>query len=218
MLNHIFQEACRSGGSRTALVFDNQRYSFAQLEEQVARCAASLKSAGAVPERGVALVLRTSPEFVYTFLAAARLGIPAYLVDAGSKLSELRRVFTENQIAAVVAEPEQLPAIEQLRDETGQRFATIPAAAASSAGSRTGPSHRSPEPTRRKLPRSSTPRERPAFPNARLARTLTWPMRQRTSIGLPASLRTTACSAPFRCTMRTALPMAFSLRFTLGQH
>ncbi len=124
MLNHIFQEACRSGGSRTALVFDNQRYSFAQLEEQVARCAASLKSAGAVPERGVALVLRTSPEFVYTFLAAARLGIPAYLVDAGSKLSELRRVFTENQIAAVVAEPEQLPAIEQLRDETGQRFAT----------------------------------------------------------------------------------------------
>ena len=77
MLNHIFQEACRSGGSRTALVFDNQRYSFAQLEEQVARCAASLKSAGAVPERGVALVLRTSPEFVYTFLAAARLGVPA---------------------------------------------------------------------------------------------------------------------------------------------
>ncbi len=123
MLNRIFEETCRLGGSCTALVFENQRYSFAQLEGQVARFAAGLKIAGAAPERGVALVLKTSPEFVYAFLAAARLGAPAYLVDSGSKRSELRRVFTENEIAAVVAEPEQIAAIDQLRGEAGQRFA-----------------------------------------------------------------------------------------------
>jgi long-chain acyl-CoA synthetase len=122
MLNHIVQEAFRTGGSRAALVFGNERWSYAQLEEQVARCAAGLKRLGAAPETGVALVLKTSPEFVFTYLAASRLGVPAFLVDSGSKASELRRVFTENPIAVAVAEPEQVPSIEQIRDETGQRF------------------------------------------------------------------------------------------------
>ena len=43
-------------------------------------------------------------------------------MDSGSKASELRRVFTENQVAVAVCEPEQLPSIEQTREETGQRF------------------------------------------------------------------------------------------------
>jgi long-chain acyl-CoA synthetase len=122
MLNRIFQEACCKEGSRVALVYGNERYSYAQIEEQIARCAASLKSLGAEPERGVALVLKTSPEFVFTYLAASRLGVPAFLVDSGSKASELKRVFTENQIAAAVAEPEQVSSIEQVSEETGQRF------------------------------------------------------------------------------------------------
>lgn len=122
MLNRIVQEACRKEGSRAALVCGNERYSYAQLEEQIARCAAGLKSLGAAPERGVALVLKTSPEFIFTFLAAARLGVPAFLADSGSKAGELRRVFTENQIAVAVAEPEQASSIEQIRDEAGQHF------------------------------------------------------------------------------------------------
>ncbi len=122
MLNRIVQEVCRSSGARAALVFVNERYTYAQLEEHVARCAAGLKRSGADSERGVALVLKNSPEFIFTFLAASRLGSPAFLVDSGSKASELRRVFTENQIAVAVCEPEQVASIEQSREETGQRF------------------------------------------------------------------------------------------------
>jgi len=122
MLNHIVQEACRAGGSRAALVYGNERWSYAQLEELVGRCAEGLKRAGASPQAGIALVLKTSPEFVFSYLAASRLGVPAFLVDSGSKASELRRVFTENQIAVAVAEPEQVASIRQIRDEAGQRF------------------------------------------------------------------------------------------------
>jgi long-chain acyl-CoA synthetase len=122
MLNRIVQEACRAGGSRAALVFGNDRYSFTQLEEQIARCAAGLKKSGAGPEGGVALVLKNSPEFVFGFFAASRLGAPAFLVDSGSKAGELRRVLTENQIAVVVAEPEQGSSLEQIREETGRHF------------------------------------------------------------------------------------------------
>ncbi len=122
MLNRIFQEVCRKDGSRVALVCGNERYTYAQLEEQVARCAAGLRSLGAEPNRGVALVLKTSPEFVVTYLAASRLGVPAFLVDSGSKASELKRVFTENQVAVAVVESDQVSPIEQVREQSGQYF------------------------------------------------------------------------------------------------
>src|SRR5271165_3383283 len=118
MLNRIVQEVCRTSGPRAALVFVNERYTYAQLEEQVARCAAGLRRSGADPEKGVALVLKNSPEFIFAYLAASRLGTPAFLVDSGSRVSEMRGVLTENEIAVVVCEPEQLLTVKHIREET----------------------------------------------------------------------------------------------------
>jgi long-chain acyl-CoA synthetase len=122
MLNRIFREHCSKNGSRMALVFGNDRYTYSQLEEQVARCAAALRRSGAEPEKGVALVSKNSPESIFTYLAASRLGVPAFLVDSGSKIGELHRVFAENKIAAALCEPDQVSALEQVRHETGQHF------------------------------------------------------------------------------------------------
>ena len=126
MLNRILREHCSKDGSRTALVFGNERYTYAQLEEQVGRCAAALRRSGAEPEKGVALISKNSPESVVTYLAASRLGVPAFLVDSGSKIAEFRRVFSENQIAVALCEPEQVSSVEQVRLETGQHFSICP--------------------------------------------------------------------------------------------
>jgi long-chain acyl-CoA synthetase len=122
MLNHIFQENCRLRGPQTALVFGNDRYTYAQLEEQVAKCATGLRKSGATPESGVALVLRNCPAFIFTYLAASRLGIPAFLLDPGSKFAELRRVFAEVPVAVTVCEPEQVSVLNEVREQTGRRF------------------------------------------------------------------------------------------------
>jgi long-chain acyl-CoA synthetase len=122
MLNRIIQENFRAGGSRAALVFGNERYTYARLEEQVARCAVGLRRSGCEPEKGVALVLKNSPEFIFAYLAASRLGIPAFLVDSGSKSGELRRVFAENRVAVAVCEPDHVSSLEQVRELTGQHF------------------------------------------------------------------------------------------------
>src|SRR5271165_1536199 len=122
MLNRIFRENCNRDGYRTALVFGNDRYTYSQLEEQVARCAAALRRSGAEPEKGVALVAKNSPESIFSYLASWRLGVPAFLIDSGSKMSEFRRIFSENQVAVVLCEPEQVSSMEQVREETGQRF------------------------------------------------------------------------------------------------
>ena len=122
MLNRIVQEACRTGGSRTALVFGNERWTYAQLEEQVARCAAGLKKSGAErrtrrspgPEDQPGVHLHLSGG-----LPAWGSGVPGGLWFQGQRTA---RVLTENQIAVVVCEPEQMSSIEQIREETGQRF------------------------------------------------------------------------------------------------
>jgi long-chain acyl-CoA synthetase len=122
MLNRVFQDRYRIGASRTALVFGNRRYSYAELEEQIARCAVGLKMSGARPQNGVALVLKNSTEFVFAYLAALHLGIPAVLVDPASRAIELLRVFTDFPIATAICEPEQASALEQIREQTGKNF------------------------------------------------------------------------------------------------
>src|SRR5262245_15307542 len=122
MVNRILQEHSRERGSRTALVFGNERYSYAQVEEQAARCAASLKREGAEPGKGVALILKNSPELVLSYLAASRLGVPAFLLDPGFKTRELLRVFTGNEIAVALCESDLVGSLEQLREHTGQDF------------------------------------------------------------------------------------------------
>ena len=122
MLNHILDSRVRLHGSREALVFGEDRFSYARLREMVERCAAGFEMYGANNGNAVALLLKNSPEFVFALLGAARLGVPALLLDPGSKPFELRRIFAENRLAAAVCEPELLRGLEEVRALTGQRF------------------------------------------------------------------------------------------------
>jgi long-chain acyl-CoA synthetase len=104
------------------LVCGNERYTYAHLEDRVTRCAKGLRNLGATTENGVALVLKNSSEFVFSYLAASSLGIPAVLVDPGSRSAELQRIFSENKIALAVCDPENRSALELTRNQTGEYF------------------------------------------------------------------------------------------------
>ena len=146
----------------------------------MARCAAGLRTSGAAPESGVALVLKNSPEFVFTYLAASRLGAPACFVDSGSKASEFRRLFTENQVAVAVCESEQLLPIEQAREATGQRFSIYSRGGnfADLMGTATEPPPC--QTYRMKSPSCSTRQELQGYPNAPHGRIVTWRARPET--------------------------------------
>jgi long-chain acyl-CoA synthetase len=125
VLNKVFEETFRSAGPRTALVFGDERYTYEQLEDQVARWAAVMKRLGVGGDKGVALVLKNCPLFIVSYLAASRLGAPAFLLDPGSRYSELLRIFSESNLALVICEASQQMPLEQIRDETNQRFAIL---------------------------------------------------------------------------------------------
>jgi long-chain acyl-CoA synthetase len=103
-------------------VFGDNRYTYAQLEDQVARCAGAMKRLGVTDNAGVALVLKNCPLFIVSYLAASRLGAPAYLLDPGSKPGELLRVFSESSVAMAICEPSQRLPLEQIRAENDQHF------------------------------------------------------------------------------------------------
>jgi len=122
VLNKVFEENFRSAASRTALVFGGSRYTYEQLEDQVAHWAAALKRHGVDCDKGVALVLKNCPLFIFSYLAASRLGASSFLLDPGSRYIELRRIFAENKLAVAICEPGQQLALERIRDETDHRF------------------------------------------------------------------------------------------------
>ena len=125
MLNRVFEERFRSAGRRTALVFGDDRWTYAELEDQVARCAGALKGLGVTGNAGVALVLENCPLLIFSYLASSRLGAPAYLLDPGSKHSELYRIFSESRVALAICEPSQQLTLEKVRIETNQRFVIL---------------------------------------------------------------------------------------------
>jgi long-chain acyl-CoA synthetase len=122
MLYDILQQIASRYGSREALVFGSRRYRYADVVAYVERCAAGLERCGAGADRGVALVLNNSPEFIFTLLATARLGAPALLLDPASKPAELRRFLREHVLAAAVCESEHSDLLEQIRADCRIRF------------------------------------------------------------------------------------------------
>lgn len=122
MLNRVYEESFRSAAHRTALVFGDARYTYAEVEDQVARCAAIMKRQGVSGNSGVALVLENCPLFIFSYLASSRLGAPAYLLDPSSRQSELLRIFSESNVALAICEPSQQLPLEQVRDATDRSF------------------------------------------------------------------------------------------------
>lgn len=73
-VGELLQRSARQHGHKTALVFDEQRWSFQQLDDAVARAAANLGALGIGQGHTVALYSPNSPEWIIGYYAVMRLG------------------------------------------------------------------------------------------------------------------------------------------------
>ncbi len=71
----LFEDLANRHGVREALIFGQERISFAQMMAKTRRLAGHLKLAGLKPDDRVVLQIQNVPEFVYVFLALMRLGV-----------------------------------------------------------------------------------------------------------------------------------------------
>lgn len=94
-------EAARRCSTRLALIDGARRWSWAELEREVAGCAGAMAALGPTADRGVGIVAANSAEVIFHWLAAGRLGVPTTFFNARLSPAELEVLASRAPLAAI---------------------------------------------------------------------------------------------------------------------
>ena len=90
-----FLDAARRHPSKTFVKFEGRDYSYGEVDKQSSRTARALQAAAALKEGDpVALFLANEPSFIWTWLALAKLGCPAALLNFNIRSKSLLHCFS----------------------------------------------------------------------------------------------------------------------------
>jgi benzoate-CoA ligase family protein len=106
-------------GGRVALRYGDQEVSYTQLAENINRAGNALRRLGVRPEERVLLVVLDSPEFVYAFWGAIKIGAVPVPVNTFMQTDEYAYVLDDSRASVVVVSaaiwPTVAPAAEKSR-------------------------------------------------------------------------------------------------------
>ena len=103
-LRLMLEKAARRYGKKTAVVMDDRRLSYAQLDEASNKIANALLGMGVKKGDRVAMLLSNSPEFAAIYFGVVKIGGIAAPLDTKYKLAELGSLLNDSQPRVVVAE------------------------------------------------------------------------------------------------------------------
>jgi crotonobetaine/carnitine-CoA ligase len=116
----VLRRAVRRNPTRPWLWFEGETTSLAEIDDRTNRLANGLIGIGARPGEPVAIMLGNGPEFLVTWLAAAKLGLPTVPVNTAAVGREAAHIVAHSDAAIVfVGAPylDRLPAIRQARPD-----------------------------------------------------------------------------------------------------
>ncbi|SLN63808.1 class I adenylate-forming enzyme family protein [Oceanibacterium hippocampi] len=109
-------------GDREAVVFRDERYSFADVKVQVDRASARFASLGLRPDDKVAILLPNRPEFIWYWLGASQMGLVAVMLNTRLRKDELAYQLAQSDSRAVI-----VPGDGAFRDVLGELSELAPA-------------------------------------------------------------------------------------------
>ncbi|HET6890028.1 MAG TPA: AMP-binding protein, partial [Pyrinomonadaceae bacterium] len=92
LFNAIFSQ---QSASSLAIVYENARITYGDLQEQILKIAALLNRLGIAPGERVALLLSDSPEFIASFIAICSSKAIAVPINMGLQLEEQRAILND---------------------------------------------------------------------------------------------------------------------------
>ena len=98
----LLTESVQLHADRPALIADNQRITYRQLQSAVSAVARSLKNMGLQKGDKVAIMLPNIPEFVYSCFAVFQSGAVAVLLNTGSTPYELTYLLNNSDAKILV--------------------------------------------------------------------------------------------------------------------
>ena len=102
-LAELIEDVAREDGERTAIIFQDQPISYAQLDALVERAADGLAARGVAQGDRVALLLPNIPPFIVAYYAVARLGAIAVPLNLLYKADEIAYVLNDSEAKALIA-------------------------------------------------------------------------------------------------------------------
>lgn len=109
---YLFDRLREGLGDKVALLFGDQRHTYADVAAQVRRLRAHLAVEDVAPEQRVLLVLHDSPAFVWAFFAALHHGAVVALGNPEAPAADLAYLVEYTRAAAVVTIPRVAEAIQ----------------------------------------------------------------------------------------------------------
>ena len=116
-LNTMIQQTVAHNHGGEALVCDDLRLTYRQLDDQVAAVAAGLAGLGLTKGDRAALLLANGPEFLIVLLASLRIGVIAVPINVREQTPELKHILNDCGATVLVhdaAIAERLPLVEDL--------------------------------------------------------------------------------------------------------
>jgi benzoate-CoA ligase family protein len=101
-------------GAHSAIVYEGQEITYAQVAENANRFGNALRRLGVGIEQRVLLLLLDSPEFVYAFFGAMKLGAVPIPTNTNLRPEDYHYLLTDSRAVVLVVSEPLLPAIEAI--------------------------------------------------------------------------------------------------------
>src|SRR5262249_19341024 len=110
---HFLEAGARRAPERTALVFGERRFTYAELDREAGRVAAGLARLGLRPGQRACLHLANRPEFVLAYYGCQKLGVTPVALNVTYARDELAYIIRDSEATAILTAP---PYAAQLPD------------------------------------------------------------------------------------------------------
>jgi acyl-CoA synthetase (AMP-forming)/AMP-acid ligase II len=112
-LNEMLTRTVERYGDKPALIFKGETTTFAELEEQIERCAAGLAELGIGKDDTFGIVMRNCPEFVILSFALSRLGAVAVPVNFLEKAERVAFIFNDAEVKGCLTSKDFLRTVRE---------------------------------------------------------------------------------------------------------
>ncbi|XP_051979206.1 hsFATP2a_ACSVL_like domain-containing protein [Xyrauchen texanus] len=121
-----FLDAVKKHPQKTFIHFEDQTFSYADVDRESNKVANALRALAALKEGDtVALFLGNEPRFVWTWLGLAKLGCPASLLNFNIRSKSLLHCFTCCDAHVLIAAAELLDAVEEILPALKEKGITV---------------------------------------------------------------------------------------------
>jgi long-chain acyl-CoA synthetase len=116
-VSNIIKRHAAENADATAIIFEELRITYAELDRLINRVAGGLLNLGLNRGEVLSLFLPSLPELIIGYLAAVRAGLTVNVVNAMLREQEVVYILKDCATRAVLVDPKRLPIIETIRPE-----------------------------------------------------------------------------------------------------